>query len=142
MKGGIRKMSSQIEEIEKLYAKEKVYKIPKNPKEGEGQAQIKVKPLAFDDMGLVSITEDTPPEEATEKTKTMIAKSLGIDETSVAKFSIKYMEDIMAAISDANNFKEEDVKKTGIKDFLEKKRQQIAEAKVEDGGKPSKPTKK
>jgi len=133
-------MSNQLEDIQKLYAKKKTYKIPMEAKEGVEQINLEINPLTLDEIGLLSITKDTPPQEAAEITKKMIVKSLGIEEKEASGISIEYLEDILAAISDANNFNEEDAKKTGIKDFLEKKKKQIAEAKVEDSGKSDRPT--
>ncbi len=133
-------MSNQLEEIQKLYAKKKTYKIPKEAKDGVDQINLEISPLTLDEIGLLTITKDTPPQEAAEITKKMIAKSLGVEVKEASGISIEHIEDILSAISDANNFNEEDVKKVGIKEFLGKKKQQIAEAKVEDSGKPDKPT--
>ena len=41
-------MGSQIEAIEKLYAKKKTYKIPKKPEEGEEQVSIEITPLSLE----------------------------------------------------------------------------------------------
>jgi hypothetical protein len=35
------------------------------------------------------------------------------------------MEALLSAIMEANNFKEEDMKKTGIKDFIKQKQEQM-----------------
>jgi len=51
----------------------------------------------------------------------------------------EFMEDILAAIMDANNFKEEDMKKTGIKDFIKKKQEQIKEQKEKEDAESNKP---
>ena len=130
-------MSNQIEEIQKLYAKTKTYEIPKEKIKGKDQISIEITPLTLDEIGLLSITNDTPPAKAAEITKSMIAKSLGLEDADVGKIAIEFAEDILAAIGDANNFKDEDMKKTGIKDFLEKKKEQIKKNQEETNGKPS-----
>lgn len=118
-------MSNQIELIEKLYAKTKTYKVPKEPKEGIEQLDIKVTPLSLEDMGLMNIKENAPFSELSKNVKTMFSKSLKITEEQAGKISIEFMEDISSAIMDANNFKDEDLKKTGIKDFIKKKQEQM-----------------
>ena len=106
---------NQIEEIEKLYAKPKTYKIPKNPVEGQKQAEIKIKPLGLKDMGLMNVKDDSPSDEISKNVKSLWAVSL------------EFMKELMDSFMDANNFKEEDLKKTGIKDFIKKKQEQVKE---------------
>ena len=118
-------MSNQIELIEKLYAKIKTYKIPEEPKDGVEQVKIEITPLSLDDMSLMNMKEDAPLQELTQNTKMMYSKSLGITEEEAGKISVEYMQDILKAIMDANNFADEDIKKTGIKDFIQKKQEQI-----------------
>ena len=45
-------------------------------------------------------------------------------EEEAGRISIAFMEELMACFMDANDFKEEDIKKTGIKDFIKKKQEQ------------------
>ena len=123
---------NQIEEIEKLYAKPKTYKIPKNPKEGQKQAEIKIMPLGLKDMGLMNVKEDSPIEEISKNVKSLWAVSLDIDEAKAEKISLEFMKEMMEAFMDANNFKEEDLKKTGIQDFIKKKQEQIKEQKEKE----------
>ena len=131
---------NQIEEIEKLYAKPKTYKIPKNPKEGQKQAEIKIMPLGLKDMGLMNVNEDSSIDEISKNVQKLWALSLDISEEQTKKLSIEFMKELMESFMDANNFKEEDLKKTGIKDFLKKKQEQIKEKKEkEDATKPDKP---
>ena len=126
---------NQIEEIEKLYAKPKTYKIPKNPKEGQEQAEIKIMPLGLDDMNLMNVNEDTPVAELSKNVMAVWKVSLGIDEEQAKKLSIEFMQELMDSFMDANNFKEEDLKKTGIKDFIKKKQEQIKEKKEKEDAK-------
>ena len=130
-------MSNQLEEIQKLYAKKKTYKIPEKKKDGEDQTSIEITPLTLDEIGLLTVTKETSPEEAAKITKSMIAKSLGLGGVDIGKIAVQYAEDIIAAIADANNFKDEDMKKTGIKDFIKKKQEQIKKNKEDTDGKPS-----
>ncbi len=122
-------MSNQIETIQKLYAKTKTYKIPKKPKDGVDQLDLEITPLSLEDMGLLNMNENMPISELSKNAKIMFSKSLKIKEDEAAQISFEYMEDLLAAVMDANNFKEEDIKKTGIKDFIEKKQKQIKEQK-------------
>ena len=117
-------MSNQIEMIQKLYAKVKTYKIPVEPKENVEQLSLEIMPLSLEDMGALNMKEDMPLSELSKNAKIMFSKSLGIAEEEASKISFEFMEDLLAAVMDANNFKEEDLKKTGIKDFIKKKQEQ------------------
>ena len=126
-------MSNQIELIEKLYAKTKTYKIPTKPRAGIEQLEIEITPLSVEDMGLLNMKDDMPLSELASNTKVMFAKSLGITEEQAAKISVERMMDLLEVVMDINNFKDEDIKKTGIKDFLKKKQDQIkANKEIED----------
>ena len=122
---------NQIEEIQKLYAKPKTYKIPKVLVEGKDQVEVKIMPLGLKDMDLMNVKEDAPLDEISKNVKALWAVSLDISEEEAAKISLEFMKDMMDAFMDANNFKEEDMKKTGVKDFIKKKQEQIKEQ--EDG---------
>ena len=127
-------MSNQIEVIQKLYAKVKTYKVPKEPRDGIEQLEISITPLSLEDMGSLNMKEDMPLSDLAKNAKIMFSKSLGITEDEAAKISFEYMEDLLGAVMDANNFKDEDLKKTGIKKFMEKKKAQIKA--TEENGKP------
>ena len=53
---------NNIEEIEKLFAKDKEYKIPAKPKAGEEQATVVVKQLEIDNMSVFDSKPDATPE--------------------------------------------------------------------------------
>ena len=114
---------NQIEEIEKLYAKPKTYKI------GKQKVEVTIMPLGLKDMGLMNVKEDSPIGEISKNVKTLWALSLDISEDEAAKISLEFMQDLMDAFMDANNFKAEDMKKAGIKDFIEKKKALMQEKK-------------
>lgn len=118
-------MGNQIELIQKLYAKVKTYKIPKKPKAGVEQLEIEITPLSLEDMGALNMKDDMPLSDLSKNAKIMFSKSLGITENEAAKISFEFMEDLLDAVMDANNFKEGDIKKTGIKDFIKKKQELI-----------------
>lgn len=124
-------MSNQIELIQKLYAKDKMYKFPKEAKDGEEQIELAITPLSLEDMGVLDVKENMDMKEMSNNAKTMFSKSLGITEDEASKISLEYMEEMFNAIMDANNFNEEDMKKTGIKDFIKKKKEQTEEKKSE-----------
>lgn len=122
-------MGNQIEELKKLYSTDKEYKIPKNPKEGQQQATVSITPLGLDDISSLDINENAPMEEIAKNAKKLFAKSLKIEEEEAGKLSFEFMQELLEAIMDANNFNEADVDKTGIKKFLEDKRKLIKEEK-------------
>jgi len=126
-------MVNQIEEIKKLYAKEKEYKIPKNPKEGQVQATIIITPLGLDDISSLDIKEDAPMKEIAENAKELFSKSLKIGKEGAGKLAFEFMEELIEAIMDANNFNEKDMEKTGVKKFLGEKRKLIKEKKNVEG---------
>ena len=127
-------MVNQIEVIEKLYAKVKTYKVPLEPKEGVEQLELEITPLSVEDMGFLNMKEDMPLSELAKNMKIMFSKSLGITEDQASKIAVEFMGDLLEAIMDANNFKEEEIKKTGIKDFIKKKQEQIKSQKEKDNG--------
>ena len=118
--------------IEQLYAKEKTYKIPKEKIEGKDQVELKIKPLSMDDMELMNSDKSLEPSKIAKNTVKMIAKSLKLSEEEVSKISVEFLEDISSAIMDANNFKEEDLKKSVIKEFIQKKKEQMEDGKPTD----------
>lgn len=127
--------------IEKLYAKEKVYMIPKEKVDGREQVELTIKPLSLDDMGLMNMKEGMEVSELAGNVTKMFSKSLGIPEEDVSKISLEFMEEILMAIMDVNNFKEEDMKKSGIQDFIKKKQELIEAEKKKNGTEQSnKPT--
>jgi hypothetical protein len=114
-----------LEEMEKLQAKSKVF--PIDVKEGV-TANLEIHPLGLDDMKLLSAKEDMSMAEMSENAKKLISVSLKIPEDNV-KMDIKFMEDVMNAIMNLNGFDKEDMKKTGIKTFIDKKKEQLANEK-------------
>jgi len=132
-------MSNQIDTIKQLYAKTKTYKIPKVASKDVDQLEIEVTPLSLEDIGILNMKEGMPIAEISKNIKLMFSKSLKITEEEASKISFEFMEDILAAIMDANNFKEEDMKKTGIKDFIKKKQEQIKEQKEKEDAESNKP---
>lgn len=122
-------MGNQIELIKKLYAKERVYLVPKEPKEGVEQVSVTITALSLEDLSVLNMSEDLPMSELAKNAKILFSRSLQIKEEEAAKISVEFMEELLGAIMETNNFSEKDMKKTGIQDFIEKKRAQIAEGK-------------
>jgi len=118
---------NQIEEIGKLYAKYKTYKIPKSPMGGQPQIEVKIMPLGLKDMDLMNIKEDSSITELKDNVRKIWSTSLEINEEDAEKISLEFMKELMDAFMDANNFKEEDMKKTGIKDFIKEKQNKAKE---------------
>lgn len=117
---------NQIEEIEKLYAKPKSYKIGKN------EITINIMPLGLKEIGLMNMKQDAPIEEISKNMTKMWAVSLQIEEEEAEKISVEFMQEMMDSFMDANDFKEGDIKKAGIKGFIKKKQEQI-KAQEENG---------
>lgn len=125
---------NDLAEIEKLYAKPKEYLIPKNPKTNQAQMKIFVRPMSLESMPDFNTKEDAPMSEVIQSARKLIAVSLEINEDEAKKISFEFLQDMVDAIMDANNFTEADAKKTGvnkIKSFLESKNKQITEQKNE-----------
>ena len=118
-------MSNQLEQIKKLYAKPKTYTIPKEPKEGVEQVILDLTPLSLDDLSELDIREDMPLPELTKNITVMVSKSIGVTKEEAGKISFEFMMDLLNAVIDVNNFNEEDIKKTGIQDFIKKKQDQM-----------------
>jgi hypothetical protein len=125
-------MGNQIELIKKLYAKSRVYTIPKEPKEGMEQVQVTITALSLEDLSVLNMSEDLPMSELAKNAKILFARSLQIKEEEAAQISVEFMEELLGAVMETNNFDEKDMKKTGIKDFIDKKREQIAEAEKKE----------
>ena len=125
-------MSSQKEAIEKLYAKGKTFKIPKEEREGVEQIDIEIHPLSLEEMSLLNMGEELSLSELAKNTKILFAKSLRCTEDEAAKISVDFMADLLVAVMDVNKLNEEDLKKAGIKEFIAKKKEQIKE-KEKDG---------
>ena len=111
---------SNIEEMEKLQAKSKVYSI--DVREGV-QASLELHPLGLDDMSLLGSKENMDMKEMAESSKALIAASLKISKEDV-RMDIKFMEGIMNAIMDLNGFDKKDMEDSGIKTFIDKKKEQ------------------
>lgn len=126
-------MTNQIEEIKKLYAQPKTYKIPKKVKAGETQLSFEFTPISLDDMSCLNMSDKMPMAEVAKNAKTLFARSLKISEEDAGKISFAYMEDMLEAVMDCNNFGEEDLKKTGIKKFIKDKQAQTEAKKLEEG---------
>ena len=75
---------NQIEEIEKLYAKPKSYKIPKVKKEGKEQVKIIMNPLGLDDLALMDMKQDSPMSEISKNVVKLFAISLGTELFAIA----------------------------------------------------------
>ena len=121
---------SNIEEMEKLQAKPKHYLIPKESS-GQPQANLEIFPLGLDDMGLLNAKEGMSMQEMTKNMKSLIAVSLKITEDQV-NVDMKFVEEVMNAIMDLNGFDTKDMKNTGIKNFIDKKKEQLESKDVTD----------
>ena len=131
-------MGNQIELIKKLYAKKKTYKVPKEPKEGIDQVSLEITQLSLEDLGGLDMREDMPLSDMAKSVISMVAKSLEITEEEAGKISFEFMGDLLDIVTDANGFNEEDMKKTGIKSFIEKKKELIKEKEEKECGKSNK----
>ena len=114
---------TQTSELQKLYARKKEYKIPKEPKPGQEQATIYVTPLDLESTDLIdSLDESENMKEMFGSAIKLIAKSLQATEEEVKPLSFEHLHDIMDCIEDANNFKGEDKSKIDkVKEFLKQK---------------------
>ena len=116
---------NQLEELKKLYVKTKTYKIPKEPKEGEVQATIIIRPLDISESSNYEVDESASKEEKAKQTMELVALSLGESVEDIKKLSMAYMTELMEAIIDVNNISTK--QQTSIKKVLEEKRKKLHE---------------
>lgn len=113
---------SQIEEISKLYAKEQEFNIPKEPKEGQEQITMSITPLSLEDMSVMDFKEDAPISEISKNAIKLFSLSLGVPEEKVKKISFEYLNDILNAVLEVNNFGEQEKAKVDkLKKFMKDK---------------------
>ena len=120
---------SNIEEMQKLQAKSKVYSIPKDAP-ADQQASLEIHPLGLDDMGLLSAKENMNMKEMAENSRALIAASLKIEEKDVV-MDIKFMEEVMNSIMDLNGFDNKDMKNSAIKGFIDEEKKKLEAKKNE-----------
>jgi hypothetical protein len=115
-------MSEQLKELQKLYAKSKEYKIPKNPIEGQEQATITITPLSLEDMGLFAMDKDATPSDIAKETITMLSKCLGISKEEIGKISFEYLQELINAVTEINNFQNHELDRANkVKNFINSK---------------------
>jgi len=114
-------MTSQLEELQKLNANAKTFKIPVKPAEGEVQAEIKLYPLAIDELQSFIKQEDSSDEENVNASIELIAKSMEIDIAAAKKIPVRYMDDLMNCIMEINNMTDKSDQGKKIQDFLKQK---------------------
>jgi len=115
---------NQIAELKKLSAKKRLFKIPKEPKEGQERAEIYITPLSLDDMEIMEgIKDDAPIGEMVNQTKKLIAHCLGVEVSHIKTLSFEFLNDIMDAIEELNNMQEKDRNKIAkVKAFIKQKK--------------------
>lgn len=118
-------MGNQLEEIKKLYSIPKSYLVPKDPKEGQEQVKLEIRPLTLDEMSALNMGNDMTLSESAEMSIKMISKCLDMDEEDVKKISFEFMSDILDAVMNVNGMDSADLKKSGIQDFIEQKKKAI-----------------
>lgn len=96
------------DQLQKLYAKKKEYKVPLDAKPEE-QATIWVKAIGLDEtelFGGMSAEEakNMSPKDMVTKFKPIIARSLDISEEEVGKFGYDVVVDLMEIIAEINGF--------------------------------------
>ena len=106
---------SNLEEIEKLYTVKRTFKI--------GEANLELTPLSLEDMAVMDMKENAPMCDVAKNAAKMFAISLGIPEEKAKKISFEFMEELLGKIMEINNFNDQDIKKAGIKDFIEQKKE-------------------
>lgn len=88
-------MSEQIDLLEKLYAKGILYKIPRNPKKGVEQVEVKIRQVCLDDVGKFDIKQDLSPTEQAKKMKELFAYFLFTTEEQISKIALDVLMEIM-----------------------------------------------
>ena len=128
-----------IEEIQKLYAKEKTYKIPKNPMPGQEVSTVVITPLGPENAHLLqSEDKERTAEEKMEKSYELASVSLGITLEEAKKISVGKLLDIIEAVMDANDFNvEELMKKESVVDMVERRKEALRKSREKDESKPA-----
>lgn len=126
-------MSTQIEELEKLFAKEIEHKIPKNPKEDQEQAIVMVREVSLEDLQHINVDSNAPMKEQAKGIIKLISLCLGVDETTVSKLSSSYITEIMGIIMDSNDFGDSDKVENKLSQFI-KQKQILTQQKNEHTG--------
>ena len=76
-------------------------------------------------MSLLGSKEDMTMQEMADNSRALIAASLKVPKENV-KMDIKFMEEVMNAIMNLNGFDKKDMEKSSIKNFIDKKKEQLA----------------
>ena len=118
-------MSNQIEELQKLSANTQTYKIPVDPKEGETQAEIKLYPLAIDEMTAFAKKQDITEEDDMDSSIDLISKSMGIHIDEAKKIPVRYLAEIIECIMSVNNMSEDSKQGKQIQEFIKQKQDLI-----------------
>ena len=120
---------NKTEEIEKLFAKDKEYKIPAKPKAGDKQITVVVKQIEMDKVSVFDPKPDATPEENLEQIYKMFELSLGLTKERSKKISVANMKELVLAITDANDISTEEQEASPIKKFMKTKNKQIEKQK-------------
>jgi len=97
---------SQIEQLKKLSSLPKKRKIPREPEEGEEQAEITIYLLNSDDLEILEIGKEVSDEEGIKATKKLIAKSLRIKEEELGTVPLAYLLELLEIIMEVNGMSE------------------------------------
>jgi len=123
---------SQLQEIEKLYAKKKTIKIPREPTKGQDQAELEVKPLALDEMACFDMKDDMPMDVMADKAIDMLSYTLGCSKEEAGKIQFSHMMELLDVIVEINELPEEQKNKMDkVKQFMETKNKQTIPTKDE-----------
>lgn len=124
------KEHDQLAELKKLTVRGRKYKIPKQPRDGEIQAELMIYPLSLDDMDIIEGVDldSSSTEEKINASKKMLAAGLGVslDELKSVKLSFEYLMDVMDCISEVNKLEDENAEKVDkIKNFMKQNKEQF-----------------
>lgn len=96
---------TNIQELQKLYGKDKEYLIGKDLPEAQ-RAKITISPLTSDDAKLLGEKENETTEEQITRSLLLISKSIGCTPEQAKSLSLKYLYELTEAIMDANGMLE------------------------------------
>ena len=116
-------MSTGLDQLKKLQAKTKEFKIPVNPKEGQEQAIVQFTALSIDDIKLLDTGNESDPKVAMDSMIKALAKSIGCETSDISSISMEYLEDLMNIMMKVNNIDEKDKEKMSkVKDMIAKRK--------------------
>ena len=127
MERGLDRKMNNIDNIKKLYLKEKKVLVPREAKEGVEQVELTFRPIPINSpiySKFGEIGNNPTPDKMLELLQPIIAYSLNIDEKEVTNLDMGMVLELFEVIAEVNNFPKADKTKTAnIQGFIKEKQE-------------------